>query len=57
MFVFWGGLYDIPYVVLVGEHNDSPGVGRLQQTFDDLIKLPWLGFTRDLQRLGYTHPT
>lgn len=47
----------VPYVVLISEHDDGPGIGGLQQAPDDLVKLPRLGLPRDLQRLGNTHTT
>lgn len=45
-----------PYIVLVGKHDDGPGVGRLQQPSDDLVELSNSGLPRDLQGLGDAHP-
>lgn len=47
----------VPYVVLISEHDDGPGIGGLQQASDDLVKLPWPGLPGDLQGLGDTHTT
>lgn len=46
-----------PYVILISEHDDGPGIGGLQQPSDDLVKLPWPGLPRDLQGLGNAHTT
>lgn len=44
-----------PDVILIGKDDDGPGVGRLQEAPNDLVKLPWLGLPRYLHRLGNTH--
>lgn len=48
----WGGG---PDVVLVGEHDDGPGVGRLQQASDNLVELSGSRLPGDLQGLGDAH--
>lgn len=50
----WSGVE--PYIVLVGEHDDGPGVGGLQQASDDLVELSSPGLPGDLQGLGDAHP-
>lgn len=47
----------IPYVVLISEHDNGPGIGRLQQASDNLVKLPRPGLPGDLQGLGNAHTT
>lgn len=47
----------VPDVVLVGERDDGPGVGRLQQTEDNLVELAGSRLSRNLQRLSYTDPS
>lgn len=48
---------NIPYVILISEHNDGPGIGGLQQASDDLVKLALPGLPGDLQGLGNAHTT
>lgn len=44
-----------PNIVLVGEHDDGPGVGGLQQASDDLVELSGSRLPGDLQGLGDAH--
>lgn len=44
-----------PDVVLVCEHDNHPGVGVLQQTFDDFVELAGFGLPRDLHRREDAH--
>lgn len=45
-----------PDIVLVGEHDNGPGVGGLQQASDDLVELSSSRLPGDLQGLGDAHP-
>lgn len=45
----------LPDVILVGKDDDGPGIGCFQETLDDLVKLPGLGFPRNLHGLGNAH--
>lgn len=45
----------LPDVILIGKDDDGPGIGCFQEALDDLVKLPGLGFPRNLHRLGNAH--
>jgi hypothetical protein len=45
----------LPDIILVGKDDDGSGIGRFQKAFDDLVKLPGLGFPWNLHRLGNAH--
>lgn len=38
----------LPDIILVGKDDNGSGIGRFQKAFDDLVKLPGLGFPWNL---------
>lgn len=48
---------NVPYVILISEHDNGPGIRGLQQAPDNLVKLSRLGLPGDLQGLGNAYAT